>query len=109
MTEHVILRCDRGFGAVKDPETGETLTVEEPQELPRAQAERVRDAYSGMHIEEPESEPDPERSLNITDEHWRTAKAAIESGEYDDQLDAVAEADDRDVIQEAVEARRGRL
>lgn len=105
MSDNVTLRCDRGFGSVADPETGETIRVEEPQELPQPQAERIRDAYSGMHIEQTDAEP----SLDITDDHWRTAKAAIESGEYDDELDAVAEVDDRDVIQEAVEDRRGRL
>jgi hypothetical protein len=42
-------------------------------------------------------------------EHWRSAVADIEAGEYDNRLDEVTTVDDRQSVQEAVEARKAEL
>ena len=40
------------------------------------------------------------------DAHWNAVVAAIESGAYDDALDTVADTDDRQSVQDAIDNRR---
>jgi hypothetical protein len=48
----------------------------------------------------------PAEPENTADAHWNAVKTAIESGAYDDSLDTVAENDDRQSIQTAIEDRK---
>ena len=41
--------------------------------------------------------------------HWNQIVAAVNDGVYDDALETVAENDDRDSVQNAIEDRRGEL
>lgn len=45
----------------------------------------------------------------VSDEHWNSVVTAIEAGKYDDHLDALGEADDRDSVQNAIAERRDEL
>ena len=40
------------------------------------------------------------------DAHWNAVVAAIQSGAYDDHLDTVADTDDRQSVQDAIDERR---
>jgi hypothetical protein len=55
--------------------------------------------------------PDGGESLSATvedalDEHWQSVVTAVREGVYDDHLDELAEADDRESVQNAIDERR---
>jgi len=54
---------------------------------------------------ESDSETD-ERASELADEHWQTVVNTIEDGDADEFLDELAEIDDRDSVQEAIDDRR---
>lgn len=110
------LTCSRsGWGTVQDPETGERVDV--TSEVDDDVAERLADEYAAIEVEDTNSETEDddssddettvdERAVELADASYQDAVDAVVSGEADEYLDDLEEADDRVTVQDAIEDRR---
>lgn len=95
--------------AVTDRETGTEFIVDGAGQIegPEEAIRRLGDAVSCVTpLEETAGSDDvPDAVTQAKDDHWRTVKAAVEAGEYDEHLEELAETELPDAKAEAVAER----
>lgn len=50
-----------------------------------------------------------EQAIALSEEHWQSTVSIVEAGDADDYLDELADVDDRDSVQAAIDERRATL
>jgi len=97
--------------AIQDPETGDLYDVTEGGEIPDAPTE-LADRVSHVIVVAADESESGERGTTLAalqEMHWNAATAAITSGEADDILGELEDADLRPSVEEALEERKETL
>lgn len=102
----VTLESTRGsWGTVRDDETDEYYEV--GSDVDREVAERLVEAFDPLYIEEDtDDDSDADEIDDLLAGTVEDVRDALESGDYDDQLDEVEDGADRAGVENAVDDRR---
>lgn len=112
-----------GWGMVRDPETDEDIDVMDGNEVDDDVADRLVAEYDRLERADEADDAGADNAADeaggpdlsdvdtsgpdaLADENASDVVDAVESGEADDYLDDLADADDRVTVQDAIESRR---